>query len=234
MPTWVVDAAIVLMVLGITYAITSEGLWGSALVFFDILFAFLIAFNFYEPLAGLIASNASGVAAWADMFSLGGLFVLSLFVLKLITDNIAPISVRFPPLVYQIGRLVFGLAGSVILVGFVLILFYTAPVHKRMFTTINYDSNPPFGMGLDHKLLGFVRYSSENIFRMAPVFQSNEFDADRWLIDHQNARPFGTGFVEISAPPPAEGGAAPGGPNSDSPRIPGGTAGAATGLAPQN
>ena len=40
-----------------TYALTSEGLWGAALMFFNVLFAGLIAFNFYEPLAELLVAN---------------------------------------------------------------------------------------------------------------------------------------------------------------------------------
>ena len=39
------------LILGMMYALMSEGLWGAALMFFDVLFAGLIAFNFYEPLA---------------------------------------------------------------------------------------------------------------------------------------------------------------------------------------
>ena len=48
---------IVVLILGMTYALTSEGLWGAALMFFNVLFAGIIAFNFYEPLAALLAAN---------------------------------------------------------------------------------------------------------------------------------------------------------------------------------
>ena len=40
-----------------TYALTSEGLWGAALMFFNVLFAGIIAFNFYEPLAALLVEQ---------------------------------------------------------------------------------------------------------------------------------------------------------------------------------
>ena len=42
------------LILGLTYALTSEGLWGAALMFFNVVFAGMIAFNFYEPLAQLL------------------------------------------------------------------------------------------------------------------------------------------------------------------------------------
>ena len=47
----VIDLIIAVLILGLTYVLTSEGLWGSALMFFNVLFAAMIAFNFYEPLA---------------------------------------------------------------------------------------------------------------------------------------------------------------------------------------
>ena len=50
----IINLIIVGLVLGLTYALTSEGLWGSALMFFNVLFGGMIAFNFYEPLARLL------------------------------------------------------------------------------------------------------------------------------------------------------------------------------------
>ena len=50
----VADLVIAGLILGLTYALTSEGLWGAALMFFNVLFAGMIAFNFYEPVAALI------------------------------------------------------------------------------------------------------------------------------------------------------------------------------------
>ena len=43
-----IDGVILLLVMGIAYAIFSEGLWGATLIFFNVLFAGLLAFNCYE------------------------------------------------------------------------------------------------------------------------------------------------------------------------------------------
>ena len=40
----IINLIIVGLVLGLTYALTSEGLWGSALMFFNVVFAGMIAF----------------------------------------------------------------------------------------------------------------------------------------------------------------------------------------------
>lgn len=199
MPTVVIDIGVVLLVLGVTYAVSSEGLWGAALVFFDVLFSILIALNFYEPLAKLLADNASAVAPFADLLCLGGLFAVSMIVLKLITDNVAPTQVRFPPPVYQLGRLVFAFGAACLSVGFVLLLFHTAPVHKKVFTRMDATTAPPFGQGLDAKLLGFFQYATGMVFtldskeRSHPTYKTAKvFDPEgQWLQNHEQARPFG-------------------------------------------
>ena len=56
-PKWIIDVVFAFLILLMTYALSAEGLWGAALMFFNVLFGGLIAFNFYEPLARLIDSS---------------------------------------------------------------------------------------------------------------------------------------------------------------------------------
>jgi hypothetical protein len=208
-----VQAGLVALILGVTYAVISEGLWGAALVFFNVLFSSLIALNFYEPLAQLIVNNASALAPLADLIALGGIWVVSLFLLKLATDNLAPTQVRFPPLVYQIARLVFGLGAGLLTTAMVMLLLQVAPVHKKLFNAVDPESNPPFGMGLDRKLLGFFQYTTRYTF--PPTWgavsekdaNTKVFDpAGTWINDHKAARPHG----EDDRPAAADGGGNPG------------------------
>lgn len=260
---WIVNVSVLVLILGMTYALASEGLWGAALMFMNSLFAGLIALNFYEPLAGLIA-QASFLSGFADTLSLLSLYGVSLLILRLATDQLGPTMVRYPTPIYHLGRWGFGLLGASVTMGILLLGYHTAPIHKKMFYgTYNYDLKPPFGVGLDWQWLGFFQYATGYTFARYspnnPVDPFNEFEnarafdlRGRWLIDHQNGRPYGeTGFI----PPPigagAEGGgeggaAAPGGEaaaagaapapggaaSQPGPGIPGGTAGAAAGLAP--
>src|SRR3954465_11938613 len=93
----VVDLLIVAVILGMTWALMSEGLWGAALMFFNILFSALIAFNFYETLAQLIVDNAGEWATgFADTFCLSVLFLVTLILLRLTTATLGPAMVRFP------------------------------------------------------------------------------------------------------------------------------------------
>lgn len=201
MPPIVIDLVIAALILGLTYALMSEGLWGSALMFFNILFAGIIAFNFYEPLAKLLAANLGFISGHADMLCLMSVFLVSLVILRLTTETIAPAMVRFPTAVYHVGRIFFGLAGSVVVMAILLLAFDTAAVHKKVFTVVDYKYQPPFHMGIDHAWLGFFQYTTGAIFPtnspansdwMREYGNAKVFDPKaEWLLIHQDARPYG-------------------------------------------
>lgn len=229
MPPFVLNILIVGIILGMTYALASEGLWGAALQFFNVLFAALVAFNFYEPLAGLMAANVSFISHLADVICLMAIFMVTLVILRLTTETIAPAMVRFPPPVYHAGRIFFGLACSTLTMAFLIVAFETAPVHKKVANVIDYSFRPPFGLGLDHEWLGFFQYSTGLIFAdynsgkkdpFSEYGNANVFDPrSEWLLQHQDARPFGEpadnvlGAAGVAAPAAAGGAGAgmPGG-----------------------
>jgi hypothetical protein len=218
-----VQAGLVALIFGVTYAVISEGLWGAALVFLNLLFSTLIALNFYEPVAKLIADNASALAPLADLFALGGIWVLCLFLLKLATDNLAPTQVRFPPLVYQIARLVFGLGAGVLTTAMVMLLLQVAPVHKKLFNAVDPESSPPFGAGLDQKLIMFFSYTTKYTFppTWGAVSEKDEnpriFDpTGTWISNHKAARPHGEANTPAAAAAPPAGGGGGGNPGASS------------------
>ncbi len=255
-----VDLGLAVILFGLTYTLATEGLWGSALMFFNILFASFVAFNFYEPVAALMTEKAGDWSKpWADLFCLALLFMVPLVILRLATDNLAPTMIRFPNFLIHLGRFSFAFGGAAIATTVMLMLFYSAPVHKRAFTVVGYDTKPPFGMGLDHRFLAFFQYvtgtsmSTYNESYSDPY--SDQFNnrrvfdpQGRWLIDHEDARPVGDGWREATSGSGTDsssdsdettnsgggGQGFPGGQGGDGPGIPGGTAGAASGLAPTN
>jgi hypothetical protein len=217
------DLIIAGLVLGLTYALTSEGLWGAALMFFNVLFGAMIAFNFYEPLARLLDSTGIGWG-FSETICMLMLFSASVMILRMTVETLAPAQVRFPAPVYQIGRFIFGLGGAAITVAIIILSFHCAPVHKKMFQAVQYDTSPPFGLGLDHQFLGmfqrvtggpFAQYGSG---RRDPHGEYGNkhplklFDPKgEWLINHQNARPYGTETIPKSEEAAATGGTAEGG-----------------------
>ncbi len=214
MPAWVLDLGLTVIILLVTYALASEGLWGSALMFFNVLFGSLIAFNCYEFIAAQVPADAPEfVTRFADVFCLVVLFVVSVLILRLITSSVAPNMVRFPPPLFHIGRLLFAFAGATLTAAIILMALYVSPVHKKVFGVWSYNSAPPFGMGIDHKWLGFFQYTTGKIFarygtgtvdpyREYGRWGNNTrpirmFDPEgKWLLEHEIARPSGEGFNE--------------------------------------
>src|SRR5262249_4504619 len=178
---------------------------------------------------------------FSDTLCLLGLFIISALLLRLSTETLAPAMVRFPTPIYHLGRLFFGLAGSIVTVAIILLGFEVAPVHKKVFTVVDYTTKPPFGQGLDRAWLAFFQYTTGMIFpTYDPAYRdplpeygsSNVFDprAER-LSTHQEGRPYGGegilegeggggGGAEGGAPAPAPGGppGAPGMPGASGER----------------
>lgn len=209
MQPWVIDMGVVVLVLGMTYALASEGAWGSALMFFNVLFAGLIAFNFYEPLTlQLLSLGIAG--SWGDFLALMGIFLVSLGILRVGTDMLAPAMIRLPKIVYQLGRLVFALGAASAMAGILLCVLDTAPVHRKIFGQIDYAAQPPYKLGLDRRWLAFVQYTTGYVFanyndedraKDSEFDQANVFDVKgEWLIDHQNARPYAREGFEDKVP----------------------------------
>lgn len=248
MPPALFDFILLMLILGFTYVMSSEGLWGAALMFFNVLFGAIIAFNFYEPLAQIFAENASFLSHMADMICLMLLFSVSVFVLRIATEFLAPAMIRFPMPVYQIGRLIFALGTALIVFAVILLGLETAPVHQQIFGVIDYKHKPPFGMGIDHTWLAFFQKTTGEVF---PTYDSGERDPfrefgrpfglssqqrlpvrvfdprARWLIDHQKARPFGDAPVLEDAGSPTVAAGADTAKGQVQPGMPGAPKGAA-------
>jgi hypothetical protein len=209
-------------------------------MFFNVIFSGMIAFNFYEPLSAML--DETGIPwGFSETLVLSVLFMASVVILRLTTETLAPAQVKFPLPVYHAGRFVFGIAGAVVTTAIILMICYTAPVHKKVFTTINFDTKPPFGLGLDHQWLGFFQYETGAVFanfgagKRDPYEEFGKINNQRypvqlfdprgeWLLNHQQARPYGEGAILPDEP--TETAATPAGQN------PGGAAGAMPGAGP--
>src|SRR3989442_2493658 len=93
---WVIDVMLVPGMLGMGWSVTSEGLWGAALMFVNVMFAGLIAFDLYEPVAKFIDQNLGFMAAFSDFVALVVLFSFAFTLIRYLTDNLGPTMVRFP------------------------------------------------------------------------------------------------------------------------------------------
>jgi hypothetical protein len=233
----ILQLIIAFLALGLTYVVTSEGLWGAALVFFNVLFAAMIAFNFYEPVANLLDSTGINWG-FSDTLCMLGLFCVALTALRMTTETIAPAMVRFPTPVYHAGRLVFGLGAAAVTMAIVILAFHAAPVHKKIFSAVDHKTKPPFGLGLDHLWLSYFQYETGAVFSTLGRGSRDPYRAyghggpvkvfdpkAEWLLLHFDSRPYGTGSVLGDEEGAAEGAAGAAGQPAQQPQPGGGRGG---------
>ena len=108
----------------------SEGMWTNAIRLINVIFAALLAMNYFEPLANWLDDWMRAFSYYWDFLAMWALFVVSFFVLRLLTDTISQVKVRFPKIVEQIGSGIFGVVLGGVMVGFTLTTLYAVPLGK--------------------------------------------------------------------------------------------------------
>ncbi len=166
-----------------------EGLWSNLIRLVNVVTAALIAMSFWEPLArwleGLNDWFAS-ITYYLDFLSLWILFGVSMLVMRIATDMISRVKVRFLKVVDRVGSTFFALCVGWIMVCFIMATLHTAPLAPN-FLWGGFDPSRKMMMGLapDRQWLGFVQYASKGPFaRSEPV----AFDADNQFMAKYNNR----------------------------------------------
>jgi hypothetical protein len=178
----VIFGAILVAIVGIvTWCVASEGAWGSGLTFLAVLFAGLLAMNFFEPVAGFLDDIGSGMERYSDFVALVGLFALFTFLLRLATDTIAPTEIDVDARVYQASRWLFGLAAGYTTMAVLLTALHTAPL-PRSFLGFSPEKAALMEFAApDRQWLGFTQHVSEKVLARR-VFDGAQF----------NPQPYGT------------------------------------------
>ena len=115
---------------GVTYAFWQEGLLTALTTAVNVFLAGLVAFAFWEPLAGLLGPMFAGsfLEGYEDALSLVFLFAVALGLLRLAVNNLANAHLEYHPLLRQGGTVVFGLLTGYLASGFLLCVLQTLPM----------------------------------------------------------------------------------------------------------
>jgi hypothetical protein len=211
----VIDVALLLILGLVAWNVAAEGAWGAAATFLSVLFAGLVAMDYFEPLADLLQSAlGSDWANRVDFMALMGLFTGGVFGLRYLSDWLVPNFIAVNGRVYDVCRWGFGVMTGYVTMAFVLTALHTAPL-PRDFLGFSPERDNFFGMlAPDRDWLGFVQYVSEK--SMPSSEDGRIFDGSRFrLPGHENEvwptfifryasrrETFGTGAVAVTAPPP--------------------------------
>lgn len=157
------DLIFLAILVWVTFRVASEGAWGAVLVFFCVLFAGLFAMNTFEPLAEWLGIHVSAEEEWQfrwDVVSLLGLFALTVFALRVITERLAPARIPVPrlfeiPLAYLAGA-----GAGYLTICVLLVALHVAPLPRivtgeEVIETLGFEAEKPqfFGTGPDRQWL---------------------------------------------------------------------------------
>jgi hypothetical protein len=123
----------VIVMLVVAYSFFLEGLFTAVTMCLNVLIAGLVAFNYWEPLADLLDPAFTGTAleGYEDAFVLAFLFIVTLALLRLLTNNLANSVIDYTQAPQQGGAAVVGLLTGYLLCGFFVCLLQTLPWHKN-------------------------------------------------------------------------------------------------------
>lgn len=172
-----------LLVIGIAVfgTIMREGLWSNAITLVNVITASLIATNFWEPIASTLDEQVPSATFLWDLVVLWLLFTIVLLILRLCSDSVSKVRVRFKKPVELFGGLF--LAGWVAWVSicFTAMTLHTAPLSREfLFGGFRAEERMMFGLAPDRRWLGFVQRMSLGPFsRVAPQDDPNAHVFDR-------------------------------------------------------
>jgi len=174
-----IDLLLLAIVGVVTWVVASEGAWGATLNFFCVLFAGLLAMNFFEPTAELLAANVPLGVSWRnrwDFIALMGLFILLVSLFRVGTEQLMPNFLEVHPIAHDgIRWVAAGLTGYVTM-AIVLTALHTANLPR---TFIGFEPSRDNFLGMaapDRQWIGFTQYVTEKAYRRGgtgPIFDGS-------------------------------------------------------------
>jgi hypothetical protein len=127
------EAFTIIVILIVAYCHYREGLFTAACMCVNVVLAGLIAFNFWEPLAGAVESvvDRTFLQGYEDFVCLMFLFALSLGLLRALTHHFNSAEVVFQPALNQLGAAAMALITGYLLSGFLVCAMETLPWHQN-------------------------------------------------------------------------------------------------------
>ncbi|NQU76331.1 MAG: hypothetical protein HQ546_08480 [Planctomycetes bacterium] len=139
----------VLLILGIIYFQSTQGLFSSLIMAICTLVCTVLAFTYYEPLAR--AFLYARIPAQAEAAGLIGLLIIPLLIVRLLIDRYLPGNVVPGVWIDRIGGGLFGLVTALLLVGTLMTAVQMLPFGRSVigYNPYNDDLQPASGLGIN-------------------------------------------------------------------------------------
>lgn len=177
---------LVVLFLATVLCLLAEGMWSNAIRFINVVFAGLLATNFWEPTARFLENTVSkGGSYWWDFVALWVLFALFVTILQEITNRASRVNVRFLAIVNKSGGIVFACMVAAVLVAFTNFTLHTAPLAEK-FCQGGFDSDKPVLLAPDRQWGNFVAFVSAG--SLSKFGNSTEFSMSKFVSDYKARR----------------------------------------------
>ncbi len=123
---------ILIIIIGIItfYQIFTQGLFSALIMAVLSIVSALISLNYFEALAGF--GHRFGLAGWGTQAAaLMIIFILSLLVLRLLSDHFIRGNMNFPLIIDRVGSAIFGLIAALVIGGMIALSFQLLPIPAR-------------------------------------------------------------------------------------------------------
>ena len=141
----------------------TEGMWSNAIRLINVVTAALLATNYFEPLARWLDDMWPAYTYTWDFLALWTLFVALTLILRVATDQVSRVNVRFLKVADQIGSWVLAFWIGWVLVCFTMMTLHTAPLSRNFlfggFKTGDQE-RMLLGFAPDRQWLGFMQKES--------------------------------------------------------------------------
>jgi len=155
-----------LLILAVCVAfLCRDGLWNNAIRLVNVVFAGLLAMNFYEWLATWVTKVSESVTPWQplmDFLSMWTCFVLFMVVFRTATEAVSQVRVRFLKVADQAGGIALSLCIGWVMVCFTMASLHAGPLGQYpLMGSFQPQNKMVFGLfAPDREWLGFIKYQS--------------------------------------------------------------------------
>ena len=185
-----VSILLILIFVAVFASLMTQGLWSNTITLVNVNTAGLFATNYFEPVARFFEGQEESLTYLWDFFSIWLLFGISMIVLRMATDYMSQVKVRFFKPVEVAGGYVMAVWASWIVLCFATMTLHTAPL-SRNFLRGGFQRQPDskmlFGLAPDRVWLAWVHRESKGA--LSRFRESAPFDAGGdFIIRYSNRR----------------------------------------------
>jgi hypothetical protein len=171
---WMMWVLILFVIAACAGFLFQDGIWGNCLRLVNVLFAGLLAMNFYEPVARFMTEPGKTAdflkyddlhtfTAFWDFLAFWICFIFFAAILIAVTDQVSRVRVRFLQVAERAGGVILSLIIGWVMSGIVLTSLHLAPLGEYPFLGCFQPQSSMFlgFLAPDREWLGFTRYQSK-------------------------------------------------------------------------